>query len=1139
MSQRPNRLFPRAGLLLFACVMIPSLLLRAQTTTGSIVGTVTDSTGGVIPGCTVTVTSEDTGARRTTTTSDQGTFSFELLRVGQYAVEAEMTGFKKARVSDILLQVDQTVRTNLSLEVGEMSQTVNVTSEVALVKTDQSDVGAVIESKKILQLPLNGRQFIQLATLAPGTMSVTKVDAIMEIFGGNIVANGASSNANQVTMDGVENQDFLVPRLGVRPNPDSIQEFKLMTADYSAEYGRAAGANINLVTKSGTNEWHGSAFEFLRNDRLDSRNFFDPVGKPLPEFKWNQFGGTLGGPIKKDKTFFFFSYEGFRIRRGLTINATVPTDAQRAGDMTWLTPNGVNWKIYDPLTTKPDPATPGNILRDAFLGNVIPAQRISPQAQKLIEFFYPRAQKQVPNEPNYISNPTQIEDQNQVILRLDHQINDNSLLWGRYAWNSNPRLMPTFGSSGLPGMGTDFNFYQQNLVIAYNRTVSPTVVNDVRAGYNRFQQFLRCEARRRDWIGEIGINGALRDGATWGPPNVSSNMSGVGCFQFSPSTPTSNTFEGIDTLAWTRGVHSMKMGADVKRTHQNGIQFPNSRGVYGFGGGFTQLPAERTSSGLGIADLLLGFPSSTSISLGKTDNDIRLWNVGLFFQDDWDLSRNFTVNLGIRYEYMPWGASYRDRISVWSEQKQAIVLAQNNLNQPTTAPGMEGRTIADTLTDFPFFNFMTRDQAGYPKALVYSDNNNFSPRVGFAWRIFGNNDTVLRGGYGMFYEVIAGNIHWNESAQIPYSRNLGFSQYAYDIPTITFANPFLGTAVQGLPGIGGSPTLNWLDPFQSNWNVMLQRKLIRGVSLEAGYVGAKGTGQNLGVDWNAPVFGTGNSQPRRPHPERGSTQVGVPWGARWYNSLQSKLEVKTDSLSVLGSYTWAKALTVGGGGINENNSGAVLGWNTFGARTPVLEGRVPSDDWFLADGKRPGVADMRHRLSVAYVWEVPFGKGRRFDIAGPVDWVLGGWEFTGVTTFETGVPLTACGSCNRNGDPNNGQKKVEKWFDNSVFTLARSISEWDPATMEPADRQLVYQFIGNAGYMNVVGPGVQLWDIGVIKNFPVKDKYNVQFRWEMFNAFNHPSFGQPSGGHSLTPNAGRIYSASRGREMQAALRFSF
>ena len=389
----------------------------------------------------------------------------------------------------------------------------------------------------------------------------------------------------------------------------------------------------------------------------------------------------------------------------------------------------------------------------------------------------------------------------------------------------------------------------------------------------------------------------------------------------------------------------------------------------------------------------------------------------------------------------------------------------------------------------------------------------------------------------MFYEITAGNIHWNMSAQIPYSRNLGFNPYVYDKPTLTLEYPFLGTAVQGLPGIGGTPTLNWLDPFQSNWNLTLQRKIVKGTSIEVGYVGAKGTGQGVGVDWNGAVYGTGASQPRRPHPEYGSASVLLPWGARWYNSFQTKLETKMDSLSILASYTWAKAITVGGGGINENASGLSLGWNTFGARDPLLEGRVDTNDWFLSFFKRPGIADMRHRMSVAYVWEVPVGKGRRFNVAGPTDWILGGWEFSGVTTIESGVPLSVGG--NRSGDPNNGPKTVEKWFDPSVFTLARSTTEWNPATMSPTDKALVMQFVGNAGAMNVVGPGVQLLDAGIFKNFVAKEAYTVQFRWEMFNALNHANFGQPTAAGSWSPTAGRIYSAARAREMQFALRVSF
>ena len=906
-------------------LLILNSSLSAQTSTGTIVGTVMDSSRAVVAGVAVTVTNEETGLRRSVSTNNQGDYAANLLPVGRYSVEAEVSGFKKAKVSGIELQVNQTVRIDLKMEVGEVTQTVEVTSEIPLVKTDRSDVGQVIGSKQVAELPLNGRNFIQLATLGTGVISVNKVDAVIASNGGGIIANGASSNANEITLDGIKNQDYLVPFVNIRPSPDAIAEFKIMGATYSAEFGRAAGANINVVTKSGTNQYHGGVYEFLRNDNLDARNFFD-TGE-LPEFKQNQFGATFGGPLKKDRTFFFGSYEGFRSNRGLTIAAIVPTDAQRTGDVSTGRP------IFDPLTTRTDPTT-GNIIRDPFPGNVIPANRISAEPKNALELLYPRAQQQIPNTINGNFNPAETQKFNQVMVRIDHRLGASDNLWGRYAANPNPKFQPVLLSSGLPGTGTDSDFYFRNAAIGYTKIISPNVVNDVRIGFNQWLQDLRTELKDQDIVSAIGIEGALTDPLTWGGPNINiTGMSGVGSFQFAPSVRQTHSFQFMDILAITKGKHNMKVGADLVRTQQNGIQFPGARGVYSHDGRNTRDPLSPTNTGQPFADFLLGFPSSTSVILGHTDNDLRILNGGFFFQDDWHINSNVTLNLGVRYNYMPQPISDQDRISVWSEQNQAIILAQNDLNAPTGASGYEGQPYKVLLDSWKgIFNFKTRNEAGYPRALTGNDNNNIEPRIGVAWRMFGSDDTVLRAGFGRFYEIAAGNIMWNQSSNTPFSRNLAFTADLNAVPVLTLQKPFPATSIQGAPGIGAGIILDTQDPYQDNWNVTLQRRLIRSTSLEVGYVGSRGVGQMTGADFNAPLFGLGSNQLRRPHPEHGGASNNVAWGYRWYDSMQVKLETRSGPLLLLGSYTWANSRTVAGGGINENGAGVRFGWNFFGPR---------------------------------------------------------------------------------------------------------------------------------------------------------------------------------------------------------------
>lgn len=1121
---------------IFTLALILCSIAGAQTSSGTIVGTVTDSSGAVVPGASVTITNSATGVVRNVVTGDDGQYLASLLPIGVYSVEASKTGFKKVRISDIELLVNQAARSDIVLGVGAVDQTVEVSSEAVIVQTDRSDVGQVVGAKQVVELPLNGRNFIQLATLAPGTMSTDKIDGVLPAHGGGVVVNGASTNANQITLDGVENQDFLIPRVGVHPSPDAIAEFKVMGASYSAEYGRGAGANINVVIKSGTNDFHGSAYWFHRNDNFDARNFFSTG---IPEFKRNQYGGTLGGPVFKNKTFFFGSFEGLRRGKGLTVNATVPTDAQRAGNVSTGPP------IYDPLSTTTNAA--GVVTRTAFPGNVIPQNRIAPEATKALDLLWPRAQVQAPDVPNGVFNPVEIESQDQAIARVDHHFTDRDTLWGRYAWARNPKFLPINLSSGLPKTESNLDFYQQNAVIGYTKVFSPTLVNDARIGYNYFKQNLSVEANDRNYVAEIGIQGALEDPLAWGPPNINiTGITGVGAFQFSPSVPRTASFEYMDTLAITKSSHNMKVGADIRRARMNGTQFPTPRGVFGFTGGYTRNPAAPAGTGQGIADFLLGFPTTTSVQLGRTDNDMRMLNGGFFFQDDWNVSRNVTLNLGLRWNYMPQPVSAADRIANWSEQDQAIILAQNDLNKPTACAGCNGRSLASLIQDFKgIFNFKTRDEVGWPRSLVKSSYRNFEPRLGFAWRLFGNNDTVLRAGYGRFYEIVAGNVMWNYTTNPPLSRNLAFTGNNNDVPILTLRQPFPASSVQGAPGLSGGSLYDSKDPYQDNWNVSIQRRILPNTSLDIAYVGSRGTGQRTTVDFNSPTIGTTAVQSRRPHPEHGSVAINANWGHRRYDSMQIKVETRTHQVNLLAAYTWAKGLTWGGGGINESFTGARFGWNSFGIRQPVLTSYLDPNDAYLSVDKGPGAFDLRQRLSIAYVWDLPFGTNRAVPLKGIADTVLGGWEMSGILTFEAGIPvavaygvdnLGGAGSTRPNllSNPNETQRILpDQYFTKSAFG--------DPIPLANVlrDGQNVILAAGNAGRAPIIGPGVQTFDLGLFKNFAITERLRAQLRGEFFNALNHTNFGNPNTTFT-SAQFGRITSTSTdARVIQVGLKFTF
>ena len=1108
----------------------PAAIL-AQTTTGTIVGRVTDATGAVIPGASVTVVSEDTGMQRSLVSGDEGHYEATLLPIGRYRIEAEQPGFKTRQVSDILLQVNQTVRVDLALEVGEISEVVQVESTAAVVQTDRSDVGVVIDETQVVELPLNGRLYIQLAMLGGGTINAKAVDGAMVSTGGGIVVNGANSNSNAYTLDGIDNQGGLQAYMGTRPNPDAIQEFKVMAGNYSAEFGRSSGARVNVAIKSGTNEFHGSAYWFHRNDNLDARSFFDP--SELPEFKWNQWGGSIGGPVIKDQTFFFFSYESFRIPRGVNVRAILPTDAQRRGDL-----SGGGRPIFDPLTTRTDPET-GMVIRDPFPGNIIPSDRLSPESLRVLELLYPQAQTQVPYRLNSSFNREGFENQDQWIIRADHSLSDSSTIWGRYLWSQLPKFQPTFRSSGLPGFGVGNSFFLYNGVAGWTKNFSSNMVNDFRVGYNRWR--LEFKPKPFENLNEqIGLEGTLDDpGAPW------IRVTGITDIQAgwnAPSLHTTNAFEYIDTLAVTKGNHSVKIGADIRRHHLNGPQFALSRGEWRFDGRMTRSPADPAGTGEGLADFLLGFPNFTRVWRGKSDSDIRAIHTGFFFQDDWSVHPDITLNLGLRYNYMPPPISYHDRIVAWSESNKAIVVAQNDLNEFSFVD--PSRTVAAQISDFSgIFNVMTRQEAGYPRSLSPpgNDTNNWAPRLGLAWRFLGTNDTVLRGGWGRFYHVVPLHHGFVSSRQAPYNLALAFTCPANSLPCFTLKNGFPGGSAQGAPGVGGG-VHNVRDPYQDNWNLTLEQRLFRNNSLAVAYVGSRGVGDWFKIDWNGPVFGIGSPQQRRPFPQRGGSSNLVPWGRRSYDSMQVTWRTQRSDLSLLASYTWGNSRVLAGGGVQEAGKNPRTSWNFFGARDAPTDHLDPSDR-FLAIDRSPGSIDMRHRLSVSNVWLLPFGSGQRYSLSGPIDWIFGGWQLTGITTLESGLPISVALGRNNTGssgtsrpdmtgNPNTGPKTPREWFRTSAFRNPRDINDIVAGRGNPIDA------LGNAGRNVIRTPGLQVWDIGIFKNFSILEELRLQIRAEMFNAFNRANFNNPNTSF-VSPLFGQITRAALGREIQMGIRFTW
>lgn len=786
----------------------------------------------------------------------------------------------------------------------------------------------------------------------------------------------------------------------------------------------------------------------------------------------------------------------------------------------------------------------GQVVRDPFPGNIIPQNRIDPIALNALQLLFPAPQQNTPNVLNATYHPSQTDNYDQYLVRIDHHLTNKDLIWGRFIRQYEPQLIPNLAglASGFPGEGSIENVTEYNIALGYTRTFTPSVINESRFGFNRYRQYLSQQGIGTNYVGQIPLNGALQDPATWGQPNIYiTGMSAAGTFQYSPSIPTTNTFQFADVLSFVKGPHNLKVGADITRYQMNGEQYTNSRGVYIASGGFTEDPQNPGTTGQGLADFLLGDLTSSSLNLGRTTSDLRGMNAGFFIQDNWNATRDLTLNLGLRYDYLPQPISASDRYVIYDGIRGTMVTAQTDLNSVPLCAGCATQTVAQLEAAFAgTLNFETRTQAGLPRSLVRTDYNGWAPRLGVAWRMFGSK-TVLRGGFGRAYEQPAGNIQWNYTGQAPYARSLAFSANTLSTPSLTIDNPFPSTSATsaGAPGgFGVGP--NWRNPHDDTWNLTLQREIKNGVVGEVGYVGARANNQPMYVNFNSPTFGIGDVQSLRPNPNIGNTNVDESWGHSWYDSLQSRLRVQLKTLNISANYTWGHTITVGGGGINQSGTSAFVAWNFFGFRAPVSSANLSASDPYLAIDKGPGAADVRHIFNFSYVWDLPLGNGRRVSLHGPADWALGGWELTGVTTFQSGyhLPLFCAASCPRPnllGDPNHGAPRtVQEWFNTSP-----SLYQTPPSTLQAVTQGLDPALtLGNAGRAPIVGPPLQNWDLGIFKNFLITERFRFQFRAEMFNAFNHPYFTSVNTTYG-SATFGQISSAGPGREVQFGGKLSF
>lgn len=1057
--------------------------LPAQVSNASLSGSVADSSGAGVPETRVVARNTATNIEYATVSNGEGLYVIPSLPAGEYSLTAERTGFNREIVSNLRLAVDQRARVDFQLQVGSTSESVQVTGQVNQVDMDSSTVGQVIENKRVLDLPLNGRNFSQLAALTPGTL----VQGDSQFTGQpSVLVNGNRSGATGFLIDGAENFEQNAQTVQVSPSIETIQEFKVQSSTFGADSGRQA-AVVSVISKSGTNQFHGNLFEFLRNRAFDARNFFSVRSEP-EDRKRNQFGGTLGGPIVRNRVFFFGGYEGIRQRLATVANSLVPTAAQRRGDLSTLP------AIYDPATT--DRTTTA---RERFAGNIIPGSRLSPQALGLLEFI------PLPNAPGdrYVANQVGKLTNDQVNFKLDHRVTDKDSYFARFTRDERDQNIP--GAFDLVG-GDMQHVTNYNAIASYTRTFSPVMLNEFRVSTSRFDLNFDTATQGLAVIDRLGITGldARKVEGIEGLPIL--NVTGYGNFGdigIRPLTQFFTTFNYADTLTWIRGSHTLRVGADLRLYRRAAFNGINARGNYSFGGAMTQNPLSPGGTGSGLADFLLGLPASAGRNYPRLRQVVHWKNLSSFVQDDWKATRRLTLNIGLRHDFS--GQPYEERNRIGSFDL---------VNGRPIAASDEGGTIDRdallffTQTELDYLGVTTGESLGFPARTLRNNKwNGFAPRFGFSLDVFGTNKTVLRGGYGIFYTLVGGNLSTQNIGSVPFFRGETFTS-DQRFPTLTLANAFPGSGALPVPEIFAFQQ-DFANSYVQEWSFNIQHQLGRDTVVEIGYVGNKGTALDITYQANQPrTPGAGAIQARRPYPKFSTIAFNTTEGYSNYHALQAKAERRFhNGLTYLAAYTFSKAILMGGQDQNPND---------------------------LRDGKGLASYDVPHRFVLSSVYELPFGKGRAMlQRGGWVNAVAGGWQVGGILQVQSGFPFTPTtgrdianiGTTtrpNRSAQGTVDNLTIDRWFDASAFT--------NPAAFT----------YGNSGVNILRGPGSQILDLVASKNFGLgSESRYLQFRAEAFNSLNHANFGLPNANINQPAQVGRIFSAGSPRVMQLALKLFF
>lgn len=1112
--------------------------LAAFAQNAQITGLVQDPANSPIAGASVRVTHIETGTVRELTTSAEGYYTAALLPRGRYVTEVQAPGFKLSRSAELTVDDGQTLRLDIRMELGQVSESVEVAANVGLLSTETTSVSTVVPNQRVVDLPLSGRNPLFLANLVPGVRPVGQFGGltVSSYDGSRVSISGGAPSTNNFMVDGVAAENFASGGIQVTLSPDATEEFRIITRNPSAEYGRTGGGIVNFVSKAGTNEWHGSAFEFLRNKVLNANDFFNNMaGAPRPALTYNQYGATLGGPVKKNQTFFFFNWEKVSQRASSQTFRTVPTDLQRNGDFSQTRDAaGRLVAIYDPNSLQPDPNKPGSYLRTPFPNNVIPADRISAVA-KAVNSYYPAANlpgTQYTQTNNYFAQGSAPVNKDVYGIRLDHNFTPSRRLFGRYTYDKTFRGAPNFYGNIAEITASDLDFNRNSAVIGYMDALKPNLMVEARAGVNRYYTPRVTRSYGFD-VTKLGMNASLNT-AMQVPSFPRFNIGDVSAIGATPDDQliqANDSYTAAGAVTWIHSAHTVKFGSEMRNYRANNNQMCGNILSLSYSRGFTQGPdpnVSATNSGYGYASFLLGATASGDLNRCPAITYQVLYGA-FFVQDDWKATRKLTLNLGLRYEIE---GALTDRFNTIS------------MFDPTASTQVNGVTLNGGLI-YPATNGLGRGN----RQVSYTD---FDPRIGVSYQALAK--TVLRASYGI--------THLPTTGILSRAGQSGFAAQTSAVTTIDgftpigdIANPYpnginypTGSS-QGLAtGIGTSVVGNLLNlkrGYSQQWNFNVQQEIGKGWVVEAGYMGNRGVGlpanrtfhylpqsvlsqgtalQQLVANPYAGIITSGPlSQPRvtratllYSYPQYTSATGLDSWADSIYHAGILRVEKRfSQGLSLLASYTYSKLIdnNLGNGGNSFADSGdnSVQNWDNLRAERAV------------------STSDLPQRLVMTASYELPFAKQSSPVVRG----LFAGWQLNPILTLQSGnvisvtanAPAFGGGRPNLIGNPAVDNPTVDNWLNRSAFSLIA------PFTYGNAPRNLP----------TVRTDGMQNLDLSVLKNFKLKERYTVQFRSEFFNLTNTPTFGSPASNVSAG-NFGTIRSVATNtgpRSIQFALKFLF